>query len=906
MTADGVKAASVCRSHSRSFLAVGTNFGGVRVHSWPCLEAGVGASPSQHVHDGRVVNIAWSRDDRHIVSLGTDGAVLFWRIDGHERHTALFASALAEKEIPNVSGHHGPYDRELVTASGRNAIGVLPSGNRVGDFVADSRAHPEHEAPWLAKLTPPTVPPAPRLDAPNSARLAWVYGVDTTASRDAVRVTPDGSVLYAAAALGVKQSIFGAPRQRYNHALERRVACLALSSNGELAATGEALCGELRSLARRPRIALWSARTLRTHAILDASHSSAVALLRFGVGDRVLLSVGTDERCHIAMLCTHTRRTLLSADACAAHSGAVLAAAFAPLPPGRLVPERIEFTTTGVGGHVVFWIGKQRTSGRTPRSLAAERAKATAAAIAAASGGRGLGALDAAAVADDDGSDDDREEDDNSGAGWVFRSRRGHVAKQSGKFQAFTSVEWATANICAVGCEVGDIYVFEHYQLVRKIQAHAKPVRMLRRGGPRDDVLLSCADDGKLIAWRATTLRPLKGAPLVFNAAVGAVRSAAFPGVFGLGSLVGGDGSTAGNLLVATEDGTVARFASWVVQFAVNPKAEGAQLVAAHPRGAVNAVAVHPAPHLRCIASGGDAGAVRMWQLGAAHRLVASADLGASCTVDALDFSVHDAGRYLAAGLHRTSSEAYVRILDGASLVKMEKRKLGRGRVTALRFGPNGVALVVACEDGGVYIITVAGGLFTKGRLLRTAYFLPEGAPDAAAFVMRLDFSTDSAVVHINDTSARRLGYVSVLGDATVEGELGPHELPLVATNDSLRGEAWVRWSCPFAWALSCAHAMEDGRGAVTVAARAKEGRRGAPLVATGDDEGRLRLWHWPCATAAAADAGEVFVAHGCAVADLVTAKARGSVAPDAIGWSSAFFSAGGNDGSVMAWCVAE
>jgi WD40 repeat protein len=904
-----VKAASVCRSHSRSFLAVGTNFGGVRVHSWPCLEAGVGASPSQHAHDGRVVNIAWSRDDRHIVSLGTDGAVLFWRVDGHERHAALFASALAEKEIPNVSGHHGPYDEELVTVGGRNAIGALPNGNRVGDFVADSRVRSQHEAPWLAKLTPPTVPPAPRLDAPNSARLAWVHGVDTTASRDAVRVTPDGSVLYAAAALGVKQSIFGAPRQRFNHALERRVACLALSSSGELAATGEALCGGLRSLARRPKIALWSARTLRTRAIVDASHSSAVALLRFGIGDRVLLSVGTDERCRIVMLCTRTRRALFSADACAAHPGAVLAAAFAPPPrsaASRKVPERIEFTTVGVGGHVVFWIGKQRASGRTPRSLAIERTKAMAAAIAAASGGQGVGTLAAAAAADDDGSDDDREEDDNSGAGWVFRSRRGHVAKQSGKFQAFTSVEWATAKICAVGCEVGDIYVFENYQLVRKIQAHAKPVRLLRRGGPRDDVLLSCADDGKLIAWRATTLRPLKGEPFVFNGAVCAVRSAAFPGAFGLGSLVGGDGSTAGNLLIASEDGTIARFASWVVQFAVNPKAKGAQLVAAHPRGAVNAVAVHPASHLRCIASGGDAGAVRLWQLGAAHRLVASADLGTSCTVDALDFSVCDAGRYLAAGLHRTSSEAYVRILDGVSLVKVEKRKLGRGRVTALRFGPDGVALVAACEDGGVYIITVAGGLFTKGRLLRPAYFLPSGGPDAAAHVTRLDFSTDSAVLHINDASARRLGYLSVLGDATVEGEVGPHELPLVSTNDLLRGEEWARWSCPFAWALSCAHAMEDGRGAVTVAARAKEGRRGAPLVATGDDEGRLRLWHWPCATAAAADAGEVLVAHGCAVTDLVAAKARGSAAPEAIGWSSAFFSAGGKDGSMMAWSVAE
>ena len=558
VTADGVKAACVHRSHSRSLMVVGTNFGGVRVHSWPCVQQGVGASPAQHPHSSGITNISWSRDDGHLISLGRDGAIMVWRVEGHDRHSVMFASALADKEIPDVSGSNGRIDGELVSESSVNALGTLPSGRRIGNFAVDAATErPSGEAPWLDSLTPPTLPPVENLGANNSARMLWVHGVDTTASRDAVRFTPEGDLLYATASLGVKRRVFGSQRQQYNHALERRIACLALSSNGALAATGESICGELESIARRPKVALWSAQTMRTKAVLDSSHCSSVAVLRFSPDDSALLSIGTDTQCRIAMYCTRTHRHLLSTNGRGAHPGAIISAAFAPQGSA----DEMVFTTVGVDGHLVFWIGRRQASSR--RRRAPSRSEVVKAAPAAANvsdaaemeqhGGGNRGGGDGA----DDGSDDEDGSSvgETSGASWVFRSRRGHIAKQGGKFQAFLSVEWSSPTVCIVGVELGDLYVFESHQLVRKIQAHSEPVRMLHRGGPRNDVLLSSADDGCLLAWRARTLTRLKGVPLASSAGA-SVRSAAFSR-FGLGSVHGGDGSTAGDLLVATANGQV-------------------------------------------------------------------------------------------------------------------------------------------------------------------------------------------------------------------------------------------------------------------------------------------------------------------------------------------------------------
>ena len=339
------------------------------------------------------------------------------------------------------------------------------------------------------------------------------------------------------------------------------------------------------------------------------------------------------------------------------------------------------------------------------------------------------------------------------------------------------------------------------------------------------------------------------------------------------------------------------------MQFAVNPKSEREALVHAHPRGAVNAVAVHPVPELCRFASGGERGAVRLWQLRGEHVLVASADLGSTSCVDALDFSPNDEGAHLAVALHRANGDAYLRVLSGTTLEKEEKRRLGTGRVTAVRFSPSGATLVSTCEDGGIYVADVADGMFMKASLLR-----PTAPGDGAlppAFVARFDFSLDGRLLRTNDTTVRRVGYWALRGESGT-----PEELALVATNDAMRDEEWSRWSCPYAWALSNSHSTAANRGAVTAAARAKEGRRGAPLLATGDDEGCVRLWHWPCATAAAAQLGEALVGHGCAITDLVTANSGDSSSHlevgDGDGWSSLLLSAGGLDGSVIVWSVVE
>jgi WD40 repeat protein len=88
---------TIARSREERAIAVGDDFGFLRLFPWPCQEQGLG-SPAVAAHSDKVVCARWSCDNKHIVSVGGhDRSVFIWRAEESGKNTP-------GGEVSNVSG----------------------------------------------------------------------------------------------------------------------------------------------------------------------------------------------------------------------------------------------------------------------------------------------------------------------------------------------------------------------------------------------------------------------------------------------------------------------------------------------------------------------------------------------------------------------------------------------------------------------------------------------------------------------------------------------------------------------------------------------------------------------------------------------------------------------------------
>lgn len=142
----------------------------------------------------------------------------------------------------------------------------------------------QKDPPWvrtLAKLTPSKYGNhVASVDFPaGQLQLEWVYGYDGGLSKNNVRYTKTGDIVYHSGKHAVAYT-FSSHTQRHFGGHDDQITCLTTHPGGEFIATGEE--------GARPRIVIWSAQTLLVHQVLRGHLQQRITYLCFDhEGDRI-------------------------------------------------------------------------------------------------------------------------------------------------------------------------------------------------------------------------------------------------------------------------------------------------------------------------------------------------------------------------------------------------------------------------------------------------------------------------------------------------------------------------------------------------------------------------------------------------------------------------------------------
>ncbi|CAK9107654.1 Echinoderm microtubule-associated protein-like 6 (EMAP-6) (Echinoderm microtubule-associated protein-like 5-like) [Durusdinium trenchii] len=161
--------------------------------------------------------------------------------------------------------------------------------------------------PWMetAGMTVPTNPPVVKKTQPdeNALELDWVHGYGSMHSRNNLRYTGTGEVVYHAACVGVVYSI-DTHHQRFNLDHTDHILSMALHPDENTVATGER--------GNPPKIHVWDTASMKLLVTLCGVHKVGVSNLAFSPGSdgRWLVSVGQDPE-HTVALYDWAKRDLI-------------------------------------------------------------------------------------------------------------------------------------------------------------------------------------------------------------------------------------------------------------------------------------------------------------------------------------------------------------------------------------------------------------------------------------------------------------------------------------------------------------------------------------------------------------------------------------------------------------------
>ena len=286
---DGIDVLAVDRSKSGQVVACVDNFGRLRLFRYPAVGKGAGFNQYRG-HCARTSNVRFSSDDGYVITVGgCDRCVFQWR------HEADQAEDDAEeyREEPDSED-----EADLLDGTALDRSPDQENANE--DVVAFDADDDEEEGefvavkPWVGSVVPPSNPPADDPSAPEEGlELQWVHGYRAQESRNNVRYTATGEIVYPAGTLGVVFNTEGGGLQRYFTDHSDDVVSIAVHPEGLLVATGQ--------LGKTPRIIVWNAETTEAVQTLQGFHHRAVSLLQFSRDGRMLVSVGADNDHSIAI-----------------------------------------------------------------------------------------------------------------------------------------------------------------------------------------------------------------------------------------------------------------------------------------------------------------------------------------------------------------------------------------------------------------------------------------------------------------------------------------------------------------------------------------------------------------------------------------------------------------------------
>jgi len=300
---DGTAYNSACKSNAQDILVAVDNFGRVRVTNFPCLDENP-AFYQLFGHGKNVTNCQIACDDTRLYTTGgTDGSVFQWKIEPMERQSTV--DLQKDETIRDVLAAEMGFEGKILEklSNAENVICMRPVAQCE---LEEGTADVAHMHPWQKTIVAPSRVPTEDLSEPSdSLELEFVYGFTSDISREAIKYTHKGELLFFSGSVAVimNQKLRS---QRFYNEHTATITALAVNKEHHVAATGDH--------AELPSIRVWNMDTLETIAVLDGFHRRAIAHLKFSGDGKKLVSVGQDRYHSIAVYDWANKQILANAE----------------------------------------------------------------------------------------------------------------------------------------------------------------------------------------------------------------------------------------------------------------------------------------------------------------------------------------------------------------------------------------------------------------------------------------------------------------------------------------------------------------------------------------------------------------------------------------------------------------
>lgn len=251
----------------------------VNIYKYPSPEAC--ASHQTYVgHASKVKCVAFNYSRRYVVSVGAnDGTILLWKHelqsgDDSDTERKLATKLKNMKTISNrtITRGEGYFDNNANTEGGKIRI---PSG----DVVKPVR-------PWLSSVIEPTEFKFSNSSTDVDLELQWIHGYRSHDTKNNVRYSASGCVVYHAATIGIIFNKSTRKQKFINGAHTTDIISFAEHPSGQLFSTGD--------VADDPRIVIWNSTDNTVVTKINKTHKGGVAYLCFNSRGNILASVGLD------------------------------------------------------------------------------------------------------------------------------------------------------------------------------------------------------------------------------------------------------------------------------------------------------------------------------------------------------------------------------------------------------------------------------------------------------------------------------------------------------------------------------------------------------------------------------------------------------------------------------------
>jgi len=280
------------RSNSSRVVATGDHYGVFRLLRYPAIEGAVDATRIGVAHVGTVRRLAWTADDSHVISIGSqDRNVCVWHYEPDS--TNFDALNYASIDVQD-------YDDAIDADGGRAMAAAVERAFKTrGDMGGQEEA-----SDWVAALVPPSNleqedPGEPQL----TLELDCAHGHRSDDIRGCVGYNAKGGIVYAAGALGIiydsrthtqcfqfhhrgSASLAGLSTGKEAVSSLADIISLTVSFDGRFAASGDQ--------GYFAHVRVWDAMTGKTICVLPRHLRCGICALSFSCNSSQLAAIGGD------------------------------------------------------------------------------------------------------------------------------------------------------------------------------------------------------------------------------------------------------------------------------------------------------------------------------------------------------------------------------------------------------------------------------------------------------------------------------------------------------------------------------------------------------------------------------------------------------------------------------------